>query len=112
MTTRLEQVITGGVVSMSVTVWLQGALLLLQLSMACHVRVTVAGQLPFVTVLITLIVTLVPLQLSFAVGKSKVHAEPHSTVLLLTQVMVGGVVSTIVTVWLQLAELVQQSTAV
>src|ERR1700745_769260 len=51
------------------------------------------------------------LQVSVAMGVSKVHAAPSSTVLLLLQVMVGGVVSTTVTVWLHWAELPQASGA-
>jgi hypothetical protein len=37
-------------------------------------------------------------QLSVAVGGSNVHGVPHSTVLFVAQVSVGGVVSTTVTV--------------
>src|ERR1039458_6409370 len=46
-------------------------------------------------------VTLVPQQASVAVGGSKSHAEPELTVLPLAQMISGGVVSTTVTVWLQ-----------
>ena len=49
-----------------------------------------------------LIVTFVPQQASSAVGLSNDHESPHSTTLLVAQVMTGGVVSTTVTVWLQL----------
>src|ERR1051326_5693491 len=63
-----------------------------------------------VTVLRIVIVAL-PL-LSVAVGASKVHAAPCSTVLLvLVQVMTGEVVSTIVTFWLQELLLPQASVA-
>jgi hypothetical protein len=48
-------------------------------------------------------------QVSVAVGGSKDHALPHSTVLLGTQVMDGFVVSTTVTVWLHSAVLPQAS---
>ena len=95
----LGQIISGAVVSMVVTVWLQVALLP-QGSVALQARV--ALKLPptsgFVTVPITLMVTLVPLQLSMAVGESKLHALPHWTVLLVAQVMTGVVVSTTVMV--------------
>src|SRR5947207_2655457 len=40
-------------------------------------------------------------QASAAVGKSKVQGVPQMTVLLVEQVMSGGVVSTTVIVWLQ-----------
>ena len=59
----VAQMMTGGVVSTSVTVWLQVARLPQQ-STAAQVRVTVCGQMPLVTVLTTLIVTLVPQQAS------------------------------------------------
>ena len=102
---------TGGVVSTTVTVWLQEALLEQQ-SVACHVRVITSEQaLPLVVVLVTVMVTLVPQQTSEAEGASKLQAEPHSTVLLLEQVMTGGVVSTTVTVWLQEALLAHVSAA-
>src|SRR5258708_23952867 len=42
-------------------------------------------------------------QVSLALGASKSQATVHSTVLFGTQVIVGGVVFTIVTVWLQSA---------
>src|ERR1039457_6135519 len=102
--------ITGGMVSTTVTVWLPVALLL-QRSVACQVRVMSCGQRPLLTVLRTVIVTLLPLQASTAVGRSKLHVEPHCTVLLLAQVITGGVVSTTVTVWLQVALLLQRSVA-
>src|SRR6266404_9553767 len=44
---------------------------------------------------------LVPQASPGAVGGSKLQAVPHSTVLLVAQVIVGGVVSRTVTVWLQ-----------
>src|SRR5467141_4048124 len=56
-----------------------------------------------------LIVTLP--QVSLAVGASKVQALVHSTVLLGTQVRVGGVCSSTVTVWLHSAVLPQASVA-
>src|ERR1041385_3915546 len=94
----LLHVITGAVVSTTVTFWLQ-ELLLPHASVACQVRVAskVLPQWPatLVTVLRIVIVAL-PL-LSVAVGASKVQATPCSTVLLvLVQVITGAVVSTIV----------------
>src|SRR5262245_14331572 len=53
----------------------------------------------------------VPPQVSLAVGASKFQVLAYSTVLLGTQVMVGGVVSTTVTFWLQSAVLPQASVA-
>src|SRR6266498_111734 len=50
-------------------------------------------------------------QVSLAVGGSKDQTLVHSTVLLGTQVMVGLVVSTSVTFWLQSAVLPQASVA-
>src|SRR2546423_12405981 len=50
-------------------------------------------------------------QVSLAIGGSKVQALVHSTVLFGTQAMVGGVVSSTVTVWLQSAVLPQASVA-
>src|SRR5256885_17164896 len=47
-------------------------------------------------------------QVSLAVGASKVQALVHSTVLSPAQVMLGGVVSTTVTFWLQVALLLPQ----
>src|SRR5262249_15499150 len=48
-------------------------------------------------------------QLSVAVGLSKSQTEPHSTILFRAQVRTGGVVSTTVTTWLQLAMFPTQS---
>src|SRR5438876_8173388 len=48
---------------------------------------------------------------SVAVGASKVQALVHSTVLFATQLMVGGVWSSTVTVWLHSAVLPQASVA-
>src|ERR1041384_2503454 len=89
----------GGVVSMTVTVWLQ----MFELphgSVALQVRVAenVFPQSGLVTVLRTWIRTLVPEQKSKAVGRMNRHGVPHSTVRLEPQVMTGGIVSTIVTV--------------
>src|SRR6185436_16524261 len=50
-------------------------------------------------------------QVSLAVGGSKSQAPVHSTVLFGTQVMVGGVWSSMVTVWLHSAVLPQASVA-
>ena len=46
-----------------------------------------------VTVFTMTTVTLLPLQLSTAVGGSNAQVVPHSTVLLLAQVITGGMVS-------------------
>ena len=105
---------SGAVVSTTVMVWLQTALLL-HASVARQVRVAlrVLPQKPTRLVLVLRIVmlTFVPEQRSLAVGASKFQPLPHSTVRLPPQESVGGVVSTRVTVWLQVARLVQASTA-
>src|SRR5260370_1392555 len=107
----VAQVMTGGVVSTTVTVWLHVALLEQQ-SVACQVRVIASEQAaPLVVVPVTEMVTFVPQQTSEAEGASKLQAEPHWTVLLLEQVMTGGVVSTTVTIWLHDALFEQQSVA-
>ena len=56
-------------------------------------------------------VTLVPQQGEKAVGASNVQLVPHSAVLLVGQLIPGGVVLTTVIVWLQVLELPQQSIA-
>src|SRR5207244_726806 len=71
----------------------------------------VPSAFTFVIVLSNVTVTLVPQQESRAVGVSKVHWLPQSTVLSGTHVNSGGVMSTIVTVWVQVAPLPQQSRA-
>src|SRR5437763_801198 len=50
-------------------------------------------------------------QVSLAVGASNDHVLAHSTILLAAQVIFGGVWSSIVTFWLQLAVLPQASVA-
>jgi hypothetical protein len=72
-------------------------------SVARQVRVAlkVFPQAGFVTVP-TITMLFVP-QVSVAVGALKVQGAAHSTVLLLAQVITGGVVSTTVTVWLHAA---------
>ena len=55
--------------------------------------------------------TFVPEQASEAVGESNVQGVPNSTVLLAAHVRTGAVVSMIRTVWLQVAELEQESVA-
>jgi hypothetical protein len=114
ITVLLEaQVATGGVESTIVTIWLHGAEVLLQQSVACHLRVTfvVQGGKKLVNVLTTVRMTFVPQQASKTTGSSNVQGVPHSTVLFVAQVSVGGVVSTIVTTSVQVAVLVQQSCA-
>src|SRR5262245_9772058 len=92
-------VTVGGVVSPTLTVWLHWALLP-QASVATQVRVAAKEppQAAFVTVLRMDIVT--ALQESVAVGASKLQALPCWAFLLAAQVIVGGVMSTTVTVWL------------
>jgi hypothetical protein len=106
-TMLLGQLITGGLVFSTVTTWLQVALLLQQ-SVASQVRMMTCGQTPLVTVSITVIVTLLQ-HASKAVGASKLHAVPHSTVLLVAHISTGGLVFSTVTVWLQVALLPQAS---
>src|SRR5438046_1402424 len=84
----LPHVITGAVVSTTITFWLQ-ELLLPQASVACQVRVAS-------TVLV--VETVAALQVSTATGGSKVHGAPCSTVLLPAQVMVGAIRSATITV--------------
>src|SRR5213594_94714 len=108
------QLITGAVVSMTLTVWLHWALLP-QASVAAQVRVAskVLPQWPavLVTVLTTVMARLVP-PLSVAVGASKLQASPSCTVLLvLLQLMTGAVVSMTLTVWLPWPLLPQASVA-
>src|SRR6266568_2322826 len=106
------QVMVGLVVSTTVTFWLQSAVLP-QASVARQVRVAskVLPQWPAVLVTVLRMVMVALPQVSLAVGASKDQALVHSTVLLGTQVMVGGVVSTTVTFWLQSAVLPQASVA-
>src|SRR5882724_8632722 len=110
----LLQVITGAVVSTTVTCWLQEALLP-QASIAIQTRVAskvVPQWSAMLVTVLTILIVLVPL-LSVAVGRSKVQAVPNSTVLLvLLQVITGAVVSTTVTCWLQEALLPQASIAI
>src|SRR6185436_9450044 len=83
-------------------------------STARHTRVApkVPPQNPvrFVTVETIVIVTFAS-QTSVAVGEPKLQGTPHSTTRLGTQVIVGGVVSMVVTVWLHRDVLVQASVA-
>src|SRR2546423_988502 len=83
------QLITGGVVSTTVTVWLHVSVWP-QSSTPCQVCVITQGQLPLVTVPTTVIVTLPgPPAASghwlVQPGGSKVQVVPHSTVLLVAQ---------------------------
>src|SRR5690348_3909954 len=57
-------------------------------------------------------VTLVPPQRSVAVGGMKSQTSPHSTVRLVMQNKTGGVVSMILTTWVKVAALLQESVAV
>lgn len=102
---------TGGVVSVTITVWLHVATLPQQ-STACHVRIAVLVQpTMFVVVLVMVTVTFVPQHKSVAVGGVNVHGVPHVRFRLLAQVNTGGVVSVMVTTLVQRDVLVQQSTA-
>src|SRR5882724_6043006 len=109
----LLQVITGAVVSTTVTFWLHWALLP-QASVACQVRVAskvVPQWLAVLVTVLTIVMVLLPL-LSVAVGASNVQAVPSSMLLLvLLQVITGAVVSTTVTLWLHWALLPQASVA-
>src|SRR5437899_2517712 len=99
----------GAVVSTTVTVWWQVALLP-HSSVAVHVRVA-ANVLPHNPLVVVTFVTVTLPHVSLAVGASKVHADVHSTVLSGAHVMIGAVVSTTVTFWLQRALLPQASVA-
>src|SRR5436190_301425 len=110
------QTMLGGVVSTMVMVWLQKELLL-QLSVAFQVRVAVnmpgqRGLAMLVVVPTRVMVTFVPSQISSADGARKSQVLPHSTIWLSAQVRLGGVVSTIVMVWLHDDLLLQLSVAI
>src|SRR6266446_9890177 len=98
----------GLVVSTTVTFWLQSAVLP-QASVARQVRVAskVLPQWPVMLVTVPRMVIVTLPQVSVALGASKDQVLVHSTVLWGTQVMVGLVVSTTVTFWLQSAVLPQ-----
>ena len=101
LTTKLPgQIIAGEVLSTTITVWLQ-SLLFPHASVARHVQVAVkvSPHTLLVIKLTSVIATLVPSAASLAVGGSKLHAVPASTVWLVAQIIVGGVVSITVTVW-------------
>src|SRR6266545_2118549 len=86
------QIMVGLDVSTTVTVWLQSTVLP-QASVARQVRVAskVLPQWPAVLVTVLRMVRVTLSQESVAVGGSKDQILVHSTVLLPTQVMVGGV---------------------
>src|SRR6266550_3116969 len=86
------QKMVGLVVSTTVTFWLQSAVLP-QASVARQVRVAskVSPQWPVRLVTVPRMVMVTVPQVSLAVGASKAQLLVHSTVLLGTQVMVGGV---------------------
>jgi hypothetical protein len=109
----VAHVIVGGVVSCTMIVALQVAVLP-QSSVAVHVRVTLmlAGQVPGVETSAKVIVTLAS-QASVAVGAANTGAFGQSTgVTCAAQVIVGGVVSCTMIVALQVAVLPQSSVAV
>src|SRR5947199_272663 len=87
----VAHVIVGGVVSTTVTVWLQ-VFVLLHASIAAQVRVAekVLPQSGFVVVF-RMTMRLVPQPSAGAEGGSNVQAVPHSTVLFVAHVIVGGV---------------------
>ena len=91
---RQLQLSTGGVVSTTVTVWLQEAVAP-QPSAACQVVVMTSGQVPLVTTLRT-VITAPPgtpatgQQTFVAVGGSKPQLLPHCTVLLAAQFSAKG----------------------
>src|SRR6266704_3296920 len=91
----LLHVITGAVVSTTVTFWLHCEKFP-QASVACQVRVAskVVPQCPVLLVTVpTMEIVAVPL-LSVAVGESTLQLAPHCTALLvLLQIMIGAVVS-------------------
>src|SRR5205809_722073 len=84
-----------------------------QRSVAAQMRTAtkVFPHSPLVVVLRTVMATLVPSHASRAVGALNVKGVPHSTVWFWLQARVGGVVSTTVMVWLQLALLPHWSVA-
>src|SRR5206468_5872290 len=86
------QMMVGLVVSCTVTFWLHSAVFP-QASVARQVRVAskVLPQWPVRLVTVLRMVTVTVPQLSLAVGGSKAQVLVHSTVLLATQVMLGGV---------------------
>src|SRR6185295_2889584 len=93
-------------------VWLQVEELP-QRSVARQVRTTIkfGPQPAFVTVLTIVMVTLVPLARSVALGGSNDQELVQMTPLSGAQMKIGGVASTTLTVWLHVARLVQLSVA-
>ena len=105
------QVMTGAVVSRTVTICVQ-LTALLQPSNTLQVRVAVYVNPhgpKFVLVLTTATFTFVPMHKSLPVGRSKFHAVPYSMVLFGAHETVGGVVSMAVTVCAQTVRLLQES---
>src|SRR2546423_9298048 len=99
----------GGVVSTTVTVWLHCAWLLQQFCTS-QVRVMTCEQaVPLVTVPAMVTMKGAGQPGSVTIGSSKLQLEPHSTVLLVAQVMLGTSIT--VTVWLHVMLLLQQSVA-
>jgi hypothetical protein len=90
------QVMTGGTLSITVTVWLQ-LVALPQQSVICQLRVTMSGQVlrPLVTVLMTVMLGGLVQQSSTAIGGLKFQVVPHWTILFVGQITFGGAVSTI-----------------
>ena len=96
----------------TVTVFVQ-KLLLPQQSVAFHVRLMTCRQEldPLFVTVFTVTGTMLLQQLSETLGGSNDQVWPHCTVLSGAQVIVGGVVSRTVMVWLQVLVLPQQSRA-
>jgi len=89
-----EQVIAGGVVSITVTVWLHSAELP-QSSVARQVRVASKSQpkCPAVLVVVlTMLINALP-QVALAVGVAKLQLLSHATVIAVGQLIVGGKVA-------------------
>ena len=86
----------GGVVSTTVTRCVQVPLFPLQSVMRQTRVMTLEQTVPLVSVLAMANVMFVPQQSLVAVGTLKVHAEPHSTVLLVAQWMKSGAVQGLV----------------
>ena len=93
----------GGFVSTTETNCVQRSDRLVQQSVACQMprHIVRHGPTTVALVLVSRIVRFVPQQLSVAVGGSKTQLVPHSTVLFVAQVIIGGVVSFTVTYCVQ-----------
>jgi hypothetical protein len=108
----VPHVSAGGVVSRSMTLWLQIAVFEQQ-SLAIQYRTYTfrQGLAKMVWLLRTKTATFEPQHGSKAVGVSNVQPEPHSTVFGPAHVMIGGLVAMTLTTLVQKAAFEQQSTA-